>query len=377
MKKWFVCLLVGLLLCMVGCSGTVDTETDTTDTTVDTAADTENDTETESAAASETSEAAPDEAVSYYNYALDVPLRLESGRNQSVLEAAQIIGDGDVVVDNPAALAINARMQARFDELSALAAESDVEDYVLQSFCFTTDRYLSVVTLYNCYPSYGTYGTFDGFCFDKETGVEVTLEDALAMAGVTMDDLAASCKACAEENGMEGKSIDSLYFRIQPDGKPEFFIGYNSAVPGADDWAFDYAWYDGSCVLAENFPAFVASETDYVLSGELSYQTEYGGMHISNADEIDLATLTAIQQYCYDEHALADTGLVNDPSELPVSFESYGEYDGATGWWLTVYLIRTDDGNREEFLERFFVPDGGSALVYDAVTDTRSPVPMG
>lgn len=371
MKKWFVCLLAALLVCLPGCSDNTDVETDTADTTADTVADTETETE------SETEENTQDDAVTYYDYALDVPLRLESGRNLSVLEVAQIIGDGDVVVDNPTALAFNERMQARFDELSALAAESDVDDYILQSFCFTTDRYLSVVTLYVRYPNYGTYGTFDGFCFDKETGTEVTLDDALAMAGVTLDDLAASCKACAEENGMEGLAIDSLYFRIQPDGKPEFFIGYDSTVPGADEWAFIYAWYDGSCVLTGDFQPFIASETDYVLSGPLSYQTEYAGTHVSNADEIDPATIAAIQQYCYDEHALADTGLVNDPAELSVSYESYGEYDGAAGWWLAVYLIRTDDDNREELLGRFFVPDNGSALVYDAVTDTCSPVPMG
>ena len=59
---------------------------------------------------------------------------------------------------------------------------------------------------------------------------------------------------------------------MQPSGKPEFFIGYTLDIPGADTWVRFFAWYDGSCILIDAFRSFIVSETDYVMSGPLSYQ---------------------------------------------------------------------------------------------------------
>ena len=406
MKKLFVCLLAACLIGLTSCSedmakdllrsalgDILETGTETTETdpnapdATETEKEPEKETETETEKETETetekgTEPAADPTgtdpaeYKYKDYALDVPLRIESGRNSSSVELPMIVCEGDGEVDNETAIEINVGMAEWYKNLYDLIEETDTEDYQLTTFCFTTDRYLSAVTLYICYPTYGTDGVVGGFCFDKMTGKKVELEDALKMAGMTEEKLAEACKACAEELDFEGVGIDSIFFRMQPSGKPEFFIGYTLDIPGADTWVRFFAWYDGSCILIDAFRSFIVSETDYVMSGPLSYQIT-SDMGDTELPEVPQEKLLLAQQFCFDEHDLGASGLAERADELPITYEDYGEYDGKSGWWISVSLVRADDNYREEFLERFFIPDDGDVMVYDVVTDTCALVPVG
>lgn len=179
---------------------------------------------------------------------LEVPLRLCTAApawpdNELILELPQVV-DGD----NEVIRTFNARSEELFEELTAGFAEDEWFWAELLSWPTETDRYLNAVTTFCLYPNYVSYGEVSSWVYDKQTGQEVSLEEALAMANTTEEALLADFADWSENQGreMEVSCIDSLAFRMLPDGRPQFLAGVTLEAPDLGDaWTSFHSWTEG------------------------------------------------------------------------------------------------------------------------------------
>ena len=93
-----------------------------------------------------------------------------------------------------------------------------------------TDRYLNLVFFQKA-ADYGNDGYIDSWVYDKKEGVQVTAEDALALAGTDQETLFADLEAVIAADQEDPRELyqtaDPIHlegFRIKADGKPVFYL---------------------------------------------------------------------------------------------------------------------------------------------------------
>lgn len=205
---------------------------------------------------------------------IDVPLRInEDALNDSdtgsLIEMLQIVG-----ADSAEIKRLNSEMKSWYDELEKTYVGNLDYWCVAQAWPTETDRYLNAFVTYCDYPTYGTYGKVRSWVFDKQTGKEITLEDALKMAGTDEKKLLADfSRWCAEEDQRIEQKIDSIAFRMLPSGKPQFVVGLGLLYNEDDDaWVNFYTWVDGEIVFWESIPFNVDDVTGEYTGGLLFCQ---------------------------------------------------------------------------------------------------------
>lgn len=150
----------------------------------------------------------------------------------------------------------------------------------------TTDRYISLVFFETSNDHSGNegYGTVYSWVYDKKEGVQVTEEDALALARTTREALFSDLEEAIANDPEDPRGlypntpdpIDLQGFRIKADGKPVFYLsayldsrvlengGYYT------EWRCPYVWNEGefspyACMFSpdfEQYPLVPAVETD-------------------------------------------------------------------------------------------------------------------
>ena len=150
----------------------------------------------------------------------------------------------------------------------------------------TTDRYLNLV-FFQKDADYGNDGSTASWVYDKREGVQVTAEDALALAGTDREALFADLEAVIAADPEDPRElyqtadpISLQGFRIKADGKPVFYLtamvdcrdmGDDGFL---DEWSRLYVWDNGVftryyCMVYvpegppyERYPLVPAEETD-------------------------------------------------------------------------------------------------------------------
>lgn len=150
----------------------------------------------------------------------------------------------------------------------------------------TTDRYLNLVFFQKA-ADYGNDGYIASWVYDKKEGVQVTTEDALALAGTDRESLFADLEAVIAADPEDPRElyqtadpISLQGFRIKADGKPVFYL---TAVVDCrdmgddgflDEWSRLYVWDNGvftryHCMVFvpdgppyDRYPLVTAEETD-------------------------------------------------------------------------------------------------------------------
>ena len=251
-KNWFILVMAWSLLAVLsGCERTAPSQSDVFDASGSQSAVVSSSLPSSSETAG--SEASESQAVS--DVAVEIAHQFENG--SSTLALPKLTGDdsGDVWKINRE---IEELYQSRYwsfehsaEEMGWCEVSYDVSD---------TSRYLSVVVLHQSYPIYGTDGGVCGWVYDKQTRREVSLQQALEMAGTSiarieqqLDELLADENAQLAEglpDVANGGLMDAA-FRIREDGQPEFYLSFRLDNPAADPWNTFYFWSDG--VLTKGF----------------------------------------------------------------------------------------------------------------------------
>lgn len=149
-----------------------------------------------------------------------------------------------------------------------------------------TDRYLNLVFFQKA-ADYGNDGYIDSWVYDKKEGVQVTAEDALALAGTDQETLFADLEAVIAADQEDPRKLyqtaDPIRlegFRIKADGKPVFYL---TAVVDCrdmgdegflDEWSRLYVWDNGVF-------------TRYYCMGFVPYGPPYDRYPLVTAEETD------------------------------------------------------------------------------------------
>lgn len=234
---------------------------------------------------------------------------------------------------NDAVDAINAALQELRQEYE-FAQNSIWGGNLCLFYPSTTDRYINLV-FFLTEESYGYDGLIRSWTYDKKEGVQVTVEDALALAGTTQEELFTQLEemlASDQEDprGLYPETSDPIVilgFRIKKDGKPVIYLsafvdaldmGENSYL---DEWYRLYVWEDGEYsryYLGVQSPLVPAEETNQ-FDPPLWNQWYFSG------GEPDYSPAPAATQSSADLRAVllgnlmftdADTGLVLDISRV-------------------------------------------------------------
>ena len=183
--------------------------------------------------------------------------------------------------ENEAVDAINAGLT----ELGARYERLKINEGVSQRctlYPSTTDRYINLV-FFEDLGDYGNDGYVRSWVYDKKEGVQVTQEDAFALAGTTREALFSELEQLITADPEDPRRmypgnpdpISLQGFRVKADGKPVLYLG--AVVDGRelenggylDEWARLYIWDEGEfsryswAVWAEGMsPLVPAEETD-------------------------------------------------------------------------------------------------------------------
>lgn len=208
---------------------------------------------------------------------LEVPLRHYEEHDGwgTALEVPQIQGEENDVIRT-----INAELNERFQEWKTTYSVVDIVWAEALAYPTETDRYLNAVISFCEYPTYGTYGQVYSRVYDKESRKVVLLGDALAMASIREEGLLKAFRDWITAQGVaDGASaqLESLAFRMLPDGTPQFLAGVRVTSEFGDSWTSFYTWANGEIGWPCSVPVEPAEITGVFEAGPLRcQQTEYG-----------------------------------------------------------------------------------------------------
>ncbi|MBE6682253.1 MAG: DUF3298 and DUF4163 domain-containing protein [Ruminococcaceae bacterium] len=209
-----------------------------------------------------------------YDASIDVPYVLyeevyESNALPSKIELIQLIADEN----NEEVNTINGEINELYEYYLYNYYYSDEESCDFLAWPTATDRYLNAVVTHIVYPTYGTYGDVTSWVYDKQTGKQYTLEEALADANITREGLLSQFDDAVSQWGGKANALNSLAFRMLENGKPQFLAGVEIEHAPGDTWVYFMTWSDGGIENHDSFP-FDPSEVDGDFAcGELYCQT--------------------------------------------------------------------------------------------------------
>lgn len=137
----------------------------------------------------------------------------------------------------------------------------------IRSYPFASKDYLQIVTTTATYPSYGTDGELVSYNFNKSQNAVISLEDALATAGLSNENLAEAVQAVyvLEHSGLGLSSVNATGFLIRQNDlgeELEFLIEATVENPNAEPWKrfFSYTPSTKRLMQLDNRRLFAADE---------------------------------------------------------------------------------------------------------------------
>lgn len=168
---------------------------------------------------------------------------------------------------------------------------------------------------------YGNDGYIDSWVYDKKEGVQVTAEDALALAGTDQETLFADLEAVIAADPEDPRKLyqtaDPIHlegFRIKADGKPVFYL---TAVVDCrdmgdegflDEWSRLYVWDNGVF-------------TRYYCMGFVPYGPPYDRYPLVTAEETDQLDPPLWNQWYFAGEAPAGGFVDNSRPDVPHSID--------------------------------------------------------
>ena len=180
--------------------------------------------------------------------------------------------------ENRAVKTINAGLVQLGEKYEFLKANPGVPEWCTL-YPSTTDRYINLVFFENS-GDCGHDGYIRSWVYDKKEGVQVTVMDALFLAGITWEALCGGLEELIANDPEYPRGMyepaDIVGFRIKADGQPVFylsaFVDYVELESGGslDEWYRLYVWEGGeytrySCMVfgdSTQYPLVPAEETD-------------------------------------------------------------------------------------------------------------------
>ena len=246
----------------------------------------------------------------------------------NVLEIPLIQGD-----DSQEAQAINQEVLALKTQFQR--GLEDVYGHVyseLMAYPVTTDRYLNLILYDPVVNSSGNDGEVYGWVYDRQAHRQVTQEDALTLAGTSLEELRASVEdlLAAEDPARELEEFQISGFRIDPEGEVLFYLQADVAdlyVPGQwdlDGWRRLYLWSAGTLTRFDG-------------SGQDS-DGSYIRVPLIPAEEVDETQLPLWCRWYYSDDHQPQGGFT-----VPAPPEGQGLYD-----WILSYLLAQAVNQEEE-----------------------------
>jgi len=174
-----------------------------------------------------------------------------------------------------------------------------------------TDRYLNAVVTYISYPTYGTSGNVASWVYDKVTGDQYTLEQALIDAGMTEQKLLHDFNVSVKEENNKAVSINSLAFRMLDNGKPQFIAGVEIEYFPSETWVSFMTWTDGKVELNNNIPFSPSDVTADFAGNPLYCHTLYEKYMLEDdAVMLTFAEASDVLREIYDVKEALDSGMI-------------------------------------------------------------------
>jgi|GEM_PF-6551893 len=254
------------------------------------------------------------------NARLDVPtVHYQDSTDTKVgclIEVPQILDS-----ERKAVLEINAELE----ELAQTMKETYWGDEIMwcdvTAWPTETEQYISIVLLLREYPSYGTEGQIMSWVYDKQKGLRLTLDDALAMADTDMDRVKADIGRWCDQNDfvMTETDLTCFAFRMTADGNPQFMTGavivQEGLVDEIDPWASFFTWTDGEVVWTSSAPfdpaEVVGSFSNFLFCQTYESMNQYDGdpEHISEWEAMELfEEIYEINKYLEDGYEMRFDG---------------------------------------------------------------------
>lgn len=128
--------------------------------------------------------------------------------------------------DEPEAEVLNQRISEELSE-SYNASWEDTENWLeIKSYLYSNEKYLQAVSTIIQYPNYGTYGDVYSYNYDITNQKAMTLEDGLALSGISEADLLMAVEEAYQPDG-EGEEYNKAElggFRVKDDGTLDFYL---------------------------------------------------------------------------------------------------------------------------------------------------------
>lgn len=271
----------------------------------------------------------------------------------------------------------------RFDDCVALGEAGCYEDGAfwadLWAYPVSTDRYLSAVTVqqtnmhFRVEGATQTWNMVSSIVYDKEEQRIVSLEGALAMAGIDEgmleQDVAAYVKA---QNLGTYENWSSLDFYMAEDGEPVFMIGAVVDIPwGRLPWTSFFTWDGGEIAWPHDHPMPLnAVDTD---QGDLACLAGMGQYEDTDPGQYDGAAMIS-EEEAFD--VLDDIYDVQNYLTQGMSMVSYGTTEYLDGEAHLLIEVGFDYGNDFD-TEFIYAVSWGSVYQLDFMTGEWSPVGFG
>lgn len=342
--------------------------------------------------------------VSCQSQAQNVSLSMDTqyyDAKENYIEIPVLTGSGEGVTAINEALA---QLKADYQPILSGSLQTAEETHCLL-YPSETERYLSLVLFREEYRTDLVSGHVTSLVYDKKTGQQVTLAQALELAGQTEDGL---CQALAQQFDpivqkdnpdadvcIQNQALEG--FRMGSDGQPVFYLTARTddrddrvqdTVSGCEDL---YIWQGGSFTRYDQYnvtepqplvPAEECLDLDPPLWRQWYFagdQPEGGFSSVSGlseaertllqalydalngniaADTMDEATPTLLQSASLDGYTLAAASFRDDYSVYLV----IGSYEEASGKLTDPTLVASTRGGAPH--TRLFLQDGTPSLLY-------------
>ena len=305
-----------------------------------------------------------------YEAYVDVPEVISGGYSGACrIEVPQIMGS-----KTKEAQAINAEIK----ELSQTMQDTYMtEEYMwceITALPTETERYLNLTLLLKELPDYGIRSQVMSWVYDKENGSQVTMDDALAMAGTDSETITADIAYWCSENGylVTEDVLTSYAFRMIGENTPQFMASVvlvpESLAGQVEPWLFYFTWTSGEIVYSDLLP-FDPSEVNGIYSNFLWCQSfeesmgQYGGdaAHVSEEEAMMLfEEIYEINKYLEDGYEIRFDG-----NTVEIEYET------------CICAVLGKEVNGEFVEEGYYAATWGSAYWYDPDGDAWIAVGFG
>ena len=304
---------------------------------------------------------------------LDVPTVIDqpgtADKPGCLIEVPQIMGS-----KQPVALVINEEILELSKTLQNTYTEDEVMWCEMTAWPTETEQYLNLTVLVQEYPSYGTSGQVLSWVYDRKTGSQLLMDDALSIVKTDMETITADIADWCSENDylVTEDVLDGLAFRMIDEKTPQFMASARiipEALAGeAEPWSYFFTWTDGKVEYSDISP-FSPAEVTGAYSNFLWCQSfeESMGQYGGDAAHVSEEEATMLFEEIYEINKYLEDGyeMRFDGNTVEIEYET------------CICAVLGKEVNGEFVEEGYYAATWGSAYWYDPEGDAWIAVGFG